>query len=119
MLPIATKPEPGRSAPGQASNLLYVRCRARETSSGMSLDARTPMRLAIPLLVAVLLGGCPSSQNPGHGDDTVADAGAPDAPEQQACAMVIPTCSTTITTHVPNATSVTLRGDFASDGWTT
>ena len=112
-LPIAT----GAKVPGgQASNLLYVAAPPRETSSGMSLDACARMRFVIPLL-AIALGGCPSSQHPGHGDDDQADAGMPDAPGPT-CAMVIPTCSTTIVTHVPNAHTVVLRGDFATDGWT-
>ena len=70
------------------------------------------------MLLAVVLGGCPSSQHPGQtGDDAAGDAGMPDAPGAT-CAVIIPSCSTTITTHVSGAASVILRGDFASDGWT-
>jgi len=69
------------------------------------------------VVIAALLAGCPSSQDPAHGDDTATDAGAPDA-AGPTCENPVPTCTQTITTHVANATSVTLRGDFATDGWT-
>lgn len=81
----------------------------------MSLDRIARMRFVV---IAALLAGCPSSQDPAHGDDTTGDAGMPDAPSGPTCQNPIPTCTQTITTHVANATSVTLRGDFATDGWT-
>ena len=84
----------------------------------MTLDAVARMRrLVIPLL-AIALAACPSSQNPGQTGDDTTDAGMPDAPGPT-CANPVPTCSTTITTHVGGAASVILRGDFAADGWTT
>ncbi len=83
----------------------------------MPLDARSPMRRAVASLVIVVggLGGCPGSQHPGSGDDVAADASTDGGPN--ACPPV-PTCTTTITYRGPG-TNVTLRGDFAADGWTT
>ncbi|HEV7559591.1 MAG TPA: alpha-amylase family glycosyl hydrolase, partial [Kofleriaceae bacterium] len=63
------------------------------------------------------LAGCPGSQNPGRDSD----AGTSDAPPDggpATCATAQPTCSATIKTHVAG-TSIVLRGDFATDGWTT
>ena len=80
----------------------------------MPLDAGSPMRLVVASLV-ILLGGCPGSQHPGSGDDGTGDAGTDGG--QNTCA-VVPTCTTTITYKGP-ATQVILRGDFATDGWTT
>jgi len=76
------------------------------------------VRLAVAsssVLLVGLLAACPSSQNPntGGGDDggmSGSDAG-------MACPPV-PTCSQTIEFH-GTATNVSLRGDFAADGWTT
>ncbi len=69
------------------------------------------------LAVVIALAGCPSAHNPGGGDDTpdggVADAGI-DAPTCEAKS----TCSLTIRYDGPG-TTVSLRGDFATDGWTT
>ena len=81
----------------------------------MALDARSPMRLAVVTLVLVL-AGCPGAQHPGAGDDTGGADGGPDA-GGQTCPPV-PTCTTTIT-FKGAAASVILRGDFATDGWTT
>ncbi len=71
----------------------------------------------------LLLAGCPGTQKP-PGDDTSGDAGVPDAtpgiPDgggTPVCATAMPTCTTTITYHGAG-TSVSLRGDFAADGWT-
>jgi len=74
------------------------------------------------VVLSLALAGCPSTQRPPGGDDP-ADAGVPDAaapPDAGApsCAMPVATCTTTITYHGPGA-SVSLRGDFAPDGWTT
>ena len=72
------------------------------------------MRFAVAAAL-VVLAGCPSSHDPdlnGGGSDAGTDAGS-DGP---ACPPV-PSCTTTI--HFRgNATSVSLRGDFALDGWT-
>ena len=73
------------------------------------------MRLAATALMFVLVG-CPSSQDPdlNNGDAGMGDGGTDGG---MACPAV-PTCSTTIR-FKGNATTVSLRGDFASDGWTT
>lgn len=75
------------------------------------------MRLAAAAVAVVIFAGCPSSQNPGldHGDAGMGDAGTDGG--GNACPPV-PTCSTTIR-YKGNAQSVSLRGDFAADGWTT
>jgi len=79
----------------------------------MRLDARPAVRHLVALL-AVVLGGCPSSQNPG-GDH--ADAGVSPEVDAGTCEPV-PACSVTIRYRGP-ASSVSLRGDFAPDGWDT
>ncbi|HEY4177761.1 MAG TPA: alpha-amylase family glycosyl hydrolase [Kofleriaceae bacterium] len=73
------------------------------------------MRFA-PLLCVLALAGCPSSQNPGAGDDTPGDdtGSGSDAGVCEA----VPTCSVTIT-YKGAGNTVELRGDFAADGWTT
>ncbi|MEO8703001.1 MAG: alpha-amylase family glycosyl hydrolase [Kofleriaceae bacterium] len=81
----------------------------------MPLDAGGGMRLVLPLL-AVVLAACPSSQNPGSGND-VPDAGPGPGDDAGTCATAMPTCSVTIK-FTGAATSVSLRGDFAPDGWT-
>jgi len=70
----------------------------------------------------IVIAGCPNTQR-APGDDTTGDAGIPDAAPGTPDAMIgptcsnpIPTCSTTITYH-GSGTSVSLRGDFAADGW--
>ncbi|MBS1118371.1 MAG: uncharacterized protein H6Q90_599 [Deltaproteobacteria bacterium] len=85
----------------------------RFPAAGMALDESAWMRRLL-LAVVVVLGGCPSSQNPGHGDD--GDAGVTD-PDAGVCQTAQPTCSVTIRYHGAG-TSVSLRGDFAADGWT-
>jgi glycosidase len=87
------------------------------------------MRLVVASVIAsvstLVLAGCPSTQRPpGAGDDdTAIDGGAPDAapgtPDGGApvCATAVSSCTTTFTYHGA-ATSVSLRGDFAADGWT-
>ncbi|MEO6771902.1 MAG: alpha-amylase family glycosyl hydrolase [Kofleriaceae bacterium] len=72
----------------------------------------SPVRLAI--VATLLLAGCPSSQHPGAGDDV--DGGGIGSDAGTACPPV-PTCSETLEFH-GSATSVSLRGDFAADGWT-
>jgi glycosidase len=74
--------------------------------------------VVLPLLA--LLAACPAAQNPGDDDDNpdggTTDGGTPDAfPE---CEDAQPTCQVTIRYDGPG-TSVSLRGDFAADGWTT
>ena len=81
----------------------------------MALDAVTRMRPRL-LVVAVLLAGCPTSQNPTRGD--VLDATGAPASDAGTCATAQPTCSTTFR-YTGAGTSVVLRGDFAADGWTT
>jgi len=79
----------------------------------MTLDARSGVR-SLAVVLAVVLGGCPSAQNPGGGDDAPPiDAGTDGGSSCEAT----PTCSITITYTGPGA-SVSLRGDFAPDGWT-
>ncbi|HET9987430.1 MAG TPA: glycogen-binding domain-containing protein, partial [Kofleriaceae bacterium] len=72
------------------------------------------MRLAV--VAALLLAGCPSSQNPNSGDDH--DGGTGSGSDAGTACPPVPTCSQTIEFH-GSATSVSLRGDFATDGWTT
>jgi glycosidase len=68
-------------------------------------------------IVAVLiLAGCPGSQDPGLTNGDAGMNGSDDA-GMNACPAV-PTCSTTIR-YKGTGTSVSLRGDFAADGWTT
>jgi len=62
----------------------------------------------------LVIAGCPSSQDPNLGTP---DGGSGDHGDGGTCPAV-PSCSTTIT-YRGNAQSVSLRGDFASDGWTT
>jgi len=75
--------------------------------------------IAWPALV--VLAGCPGAQHPGD-DDVDPDAGAGDAPTDApvnpVCENPIPNCTYTFR-YSGAATSVTLRGDFAPDGWTT
>src|SRR5690606_5923030 len=73
------------------------------------------MRFAAAALVLVF-AGCPASDTPGldHPDGGMGDAGTDAGPSCTA----IPTCTTTIR-FKGNAQSVSLRGDFAADGWTT
>ena len=72
------------------------------------------MRTLAALVATLLLGGCPSSQHPGTGDD----AGSGDAGGDAGTCDVQPTCSITIS-YKGTGTHVELRGDFAADGWTT
>jgi glycosidase len=75
------------------------------------------MRALYLLPVLAALAACPSSQQLGH-DDAGRDGGVdapPDGPA--ACATIVPTCSTTIRYH-GTGSAVSLRGDFAADGWT-
>ena len=71
------------------------------------------MRWALAV-VAIMLAGCPSSQNPDVGTP---DGGSGDNGDGGTCPAV-PSCTTTIT-FKGNAQAVSLRGDFAADGWTT
>lgn len=73
------------------------------------------MRIAAAALVLVL-AGCPASDTPSldHPDAGIGDAGVDAGPS----CMPVPTCMTTIR-FSGNAQSVSLRGDFAPDGWTT
>lgn len=83
----------------------------------MALDARSAVRSAL-VAIAVALWGCPSSQNPGSGDDAPPGDGGVDADDGGSTCEAVPTCSVTIT-YKGTGTSVSLRGDFATDGWTT
>jgi len=74
------------------------------------------MGRAVLVAWVLVLAGCPASKNPDLGGGSDAGVGS-DAGSGSACAAV-PTCSTTITFH-GSATSVSLHGDFAPDGWTT
>lgn len=78
----------------------------------MPLDAASAVR-RLAVAFAVLLGGCPSSHNPGGGDD----GPDPDAGVDAGTCEAKPTCSVTIT-YTGTGSSVSLRGDFAPDGWT-
>jgi glycosidase len=75
------------------------------------------MRYAVTVVALALLAGCPGSQALGDdvGDDPLPDGGAPDA--FGVCETAQPTCQVTIR-YSGSATSVSLRGDFAPDGWT-
>ncbi len=81
----------------------------------MALDARSVVRFAV-VAIAVALAGCPSSQNPGSGDDAAPGDGG--VGEDGGSCEAIPTCTVTIT-YKGAGGSVSLRGDFAADGWTT
>lgn len=74
------------------------------------------MRIAAAAAMIFMLAGCPSSQTPGidNGDAGMGDAGGDAGPSCSA----VPSCSTTIR-FKGSAQSVSLRGDFAADGWTT
>jgi glycosidase len=87
--------------------------RLDDTSAGMTLDAASRMRFAVAAMLG-LLCGCPSSQNPHSGNE--ADAGVDSGSGSGSCTAV-PTCSVTIKFH-GTGSAVSLRGDFASDGWT-
>ena len=67
------------------------------------------------LLLGLVLAGCPGTQNPGQGDDTPPGDGGTDG-GMPVC-EAIPTCTVTIKYSGPG-TDVSLRGDFAPDGWT-
>ncbi len=79
--------------------------------------------------VALALAGCPSTQSPPANSD--APVGEPDAGVEpidaapgadayvmQPCETPQPTCTLTVE-YQGSASSVSLRGDFAADGWTT
>ena len=72
------------------------------------------MRHAVVALI--LLGGCPASQNPNTGGDAGSGSDGAGSDAGPSCPPV-PTCSVTLTYHGAG-TTVSLRGDFASDGWT-
>jgi glycosidase len=80
----------------------------------MALDDASRVRFTAIVMLGAL-AGCPGAQNPNTGDDGDAGVTPPDGGE--AC-PAIPTCSVTIRYH-GTGTSVSLRGDFAPDGWTT
>jgi glycosidase len=73
------------------------------------------MRLAVVAATLLFVAGCPSSKNPTTTTEidagTDAGSGAPSCP-------IVPTCTATIR-YTGTGTSVSLRGDFAPDGWTT
>ena len=69
----------------------------------------------LAIAAVVTLAGCPSSQSPDIG---VPDGGTGDGGTDSGTCPAVPSCSTTIR-FKGNATSVSLRGDFAADGWTT
>jgi len=75
------------------------------------------MRHVAFAVIAALLGACPSTQNPNAGMPSDAGSGSGSGSDGGTC-TAIPTCTTTI--HFSGTgTSVSLRGDFAPDGWTT
>jgi glycosidase len=82
---------------------------------GMALDAAQTMRRAVFAALVAVLGACPSSQNPNQGGGP--DAGSDSGGDAGTC-TAIPTCSITIH-YAGTGTNVSLRGDFAPDGWTT
>jgi len=73
------------------------------------------MRLVVVAATLLFIAGCPSSKNPTTTTEpdagTDAGSGAPSCP-------IVPTCTATIR-YTGTGTSVSLRGDFAPDGWTT
>ncbi len=80
--------------------------------------------LSFLALVALAATGCPAAQHPGDDDDDDGvdagpgtDAGT-DGPVTPVCENPMPTCSYTFR-YTGSGSSVTLRGDFAADGWTT
>lgn len=72
-------------------------------------------------LALTVLAGCPGSQDPPvGGDDATPDAAIDagvDAPVTPVCEHPIATCTHTFR-YDGAATTVSLRGDFAADGWT-
>jgi glycosidase len=102
------------TGPAQVSIVLDLFAPIGEPSPGMRLGARSAVR-ALALLATLGLAGCPSAQHPGTGDDDGDGGVGSDA--GPACPPV-PTCTATIQFH-GTANSVSLRGDFAADGWTT
>jgi glycosidase len=84
-----------------------------EPSAGMALDACSPMRRVVVALF--VLAACPGSQKPNFGNPP--DGGSGSGSDAGTC-TAIPTCSITIAYH-GTGTNVSLRGDFAADGWTT
>ena len=95
-----------------------------EPMSGTLLEASSRVRW---LLLLVALAGCPSTQEApgddvrtpdggGGGDGGPVDGGA-DGPTAPVCEQPVPRCSVTIRYTGPGA-AVSLRGDFAADGWT-
>jgi glycosidase len=85
----------------------------------MRLEHLRAMRRFGPVALAVLVAGCPSTQDAPGDDNPDADPGMPDAPIDPTCANPVPTCTTTLRYHDPAATAVELHGDFAPDGWAT
>ncbi len=74
------------------------------------------MRRLVPAVLALVLAACPGSQHPNLGGNP--DGGSGSGSDGGGTCTAIPTCSTTITYH-GTGTNVSLRGDFAADGWTT
>lgn len=71
---------------------------------------------ALFLGLGLLLAACPSAQHPGSGDDQPPGDGGVDG-GIGLCENPVATCSVTIK-YSGAATDVSLRGDFAPDGWT-
>ncbi|HUJ59638.1 MAG TPA: alpha-amylase family glycosyl hydrolase [Kofleriaceae bacterium] len=74
------------------------------------------MRRAVPALLVVLLGACPSLRNPDSNGG--ADAGSGSGSDAGVACPPIPTCSATIH-YSGTGTSVSLAGDFSPTAWTT
>jgi glycosidase len=74
------------------------------------------MRL-VPVAAVLALAGCPSTQATPGDDAPDADPAQPDAPPAT-CENPVASCTLTIRYSGPGD-SVSLRGDFAADGWTT
>ena len=73
------------------------------------------------ILALLFLGGCPGEQSPGDDDDGTVDGGdldaGTDSSVQPVCENPIPNCTHTIR-YTGSGSTVILRGDFATDGWT-
>jgi len=82
--------------------------------AGTTLDDASAVRFAL-LAVLATLAGCPSTQNPHNGD---VDGGVGSGDGGVAACPPVPTCATTIK-FTGTASTVSLMGDFAADGWTT
>ncbi len=75
------------------------------------------MRRTVLVVLLLAIGACPGSQNPSLGGKDAGTDGGGSGDAGGSCPP-IPTCSATLT-YRGTASTVSLHGDFAADGWTT